>query len=166
MYHKLSQDNYTDMIEIKHKLFPESNSDEDYINYFDNKVKSNYYLVSNKGVPCAIVGWYEYDSNNVFVGWFGVLEDYRKQGIGTKILEYIMGEVKKLNYKYLRVYTDKVVNYASTKLYDKYFDIKENYTYPDKLGKTGNFIIYTKYLKDKKEKWNNMPLKEDDNYNF
>ena len=81
-------------------------------------------------------------------------------------MKFIVNEVKNLGYDYLRVYTDKVVNFASTKLYDKEFDIVEDYTYPDKLGKTENFVVYTKFLTKEKEKWNNRPLKEDDNYSF
>ena len=50
----------------------------------------------------------------------------------------------------------KITMGLKTKLYDKLFDIKENYTYPDALGKTNNFVIYTKFLSDKKDKWNNQ----------
>lgn len=71
-----------------------------------------------------------------------------------------------LNYDYLRVYTDKIVNSTSIKLYNKIFNIQEDYRYPDKLGKTKNFVIFTKFLKHKKLKWNNFPLNEDNNYNF
>lgn len=58
-------------------LFPESNSDEDYVQYFNNEIKSNYYLVLKDGEPCATIGWYEVDSENAFVGWFGVLPQYK-----------------------------------------------------------------------------------------
>lgn len=165
---KLKKENYDGVLNIKHTLFPESNSDEDYEKYFNKEIKSNYYLITSNGAPCATIGWYDFDNTNTnaFVGWFGVLPKYQRNGIGKYALRYLINEVKSLGYDYLRVYTDKVVNFASTKLYDKEFDIVENYTYPDKLGVTGNFVIYTKFLKNKKEKWNNRPLNEDDNYDF
>lgn len=165
---KLYKDNYEKVLSIKHFAFPESNSDEDYLKYFNNEVKANYYLLEMDGNPCATIGWYDFDerNENAFVGWFAVLPDYQNKKIGTRALEYIINEVKSLGYQYLRVYTDKVVNYVSTKLYDKMFDIKEEYTYPDKIGKTGNFIVYTKFLTDKQESWNNTPLNEDGNYDL
>ena len=54
-------------------------------------------------------------------------------------MEFIIEDVKKQGFKNLRVYTDRVVNHESTFLYNKYFDICEDYTYPDKIGKTNNF---------------------------
>jgi GNAT superfamily N-acetyltransferase len=165
-YKKLNKDNYSDVLKIKHQLFPESKSDEDYIKYFSNDVKSNYYLVLKDGAPCATIGWYEVDSENAFVGWFGVLPEYQGVGIGKEVLRFIIKELEGLDYSYLRVYTDKVVNFISTKLYDSVFDAVEDYKYLDKIGKTNNFVIYTKFLKDKHEMWNNIPLNEDDNYDF
>ena len=50
--------------------------------------------------------------------------------------------------------------------YDKVFDIREDYTFPDKIGKTNNFVIYTKCFNGNCEKWNNRPLNKDDNYNI
>ena len=168
IYQKLNKNNYKKLLKIKHQLFPESNSDEDYIKYFNNVIKSNYYLIFKDNKPCATIGWYDFDNKNInaFVGWFGVEPKYQRQGIGKELLQFIINEVKSLKYKYLRVYTDKVVNKISTLLYDKVFDLKEEYTYPDKIGKTNNFVIYTKYLSNEKEKWNNIPLNEDENYNF
>lgn len=167
-YVKLSKSNYNEILKIKHKLFPESISDEDYIKYFNNDIKSNYYLILYNNKPCATIGWYDFDNsnNNAFVGWFGVLPEYQGKGIGNEILNFIIQEVKSLQYNYLRVYTDKVENFISTKLYDKLFDVREEYTYPDKIGNTNNFLVYTKFLNDKYELWNNTPLNEDDNYGF
>ena len=165
-YQKLTKENYFKVLEIKHKLFPESSSDEDYENYFNNVTKSNYYLILLNNVPCATIGWYEFDSKNAFIGWFGVLKEFQNKGIGSQILNYVINEIKLLNYAYVRVYTDKVENFVSTKLYKKLFDLEEAYTYPDKLGSTGNFVIYSKFLTNENELWNNRPLNEDDNYNF
>lgn len=164
IFEKLTKQNYDDVIKIKHKLFPESNSDEDYKSYFNNETPSNYYLILQNNKPCATIGWYEFDKKNAFIGWFGVLPEYQRKGIGTKVLDFIMKEVASLCYSYLRVYTDKVVNKVSTILYDKKFDLVEDYKYPDKIGKTNNFVVYTKFLSQEKQKWNNMPLNEDENY--
>lgn len=164
----VDRENFEHVLYIKHTLFPESNTDKDYDKHFKKLSKCNYYLITEGDKPCATIGWYDFDDNGKegFVGWFGVLPEFQRRGIGTKALEFITNEVKKKGYKFLRVYTDKVVNYASTKLYDKMFDFVEDYSYPDKLGRTNNFVVYTKVLDGKKEKWSNRPLNEDDNYEF
>lgn len=166
IYQKLTKENYEEVLKIKHMLFPESNSDEDYVQYFNNEIKANYYLVLKDGESCATIGWYEVDSENAFVGWFGVLPQFQGIGLGKETLNFIIDEVESLGYDYLRVYTDKVVNPISIKLYDKAFDIREDYTFPDKIGKTNNFVIYTKSFNGVCEKWKNRPLNEDDNYNM
>ena len=125
-------------------------------------------MILSDDKPCATIGWYDFDNenNNAFVGWFGVMPEYQRKGIGKEILNFIIEEVTSLQYNYLRVYTDKVENFVSTKLYDKLFVIREDYTYPDKIGNTNNFLVYTKFLKDRCELWDNIPLNEDDNYEF
>ena len=163
-YQILDKENYKYVLDIKHRLFPESKSDEDYEKYFRGEIKSNYYLVLKDGQACGTIGWYEVDKDNAFVGWFGVLSNFQGKGYGKEILKCIIREVKSLNYPYLRVYTDEVVNPVSIKLYEKVFDLKERYTYPDKIGLTGNFVVFTKFLSDKKQMWNNQPLNEDENY--
>lgn len=165
-FKKLIEENYTEVLTIKHALFPESNCDKDYDKYFDGNDLCNYYLIRQNNTPCATIGWYDFDNKKVdaFIGWFGVLPEFCRQGIGTKALHFIIQEVKDLGYKNLRVYTDKIVNDKSIILYSKYFDICEDYTYPDKIGKTNNFVIFSKFFTDEKTKWNNFPLGEDDNY--
>ena len=165
-FQKLTKNNFEQVLAIKHLLFPESNSDEDYAKYFSGEAKANYYLVLVDKQPCATIGWYDFDNmgKNAFVGWFGVVPNMQGKGIGKISLKFVEDEVKKCGYEYLRVYTDKVVNYGSTILYDKTFDLREDYTYPDKIGQTNNFVVYTKFLTDKQEKWDNTPLGEDDNY--
>lgn len=167
-FKKLTKRNFSEVLKIKHALFPESNSDNDYIEYFQHKRQSNYYLILDNDIPCGIIGWYEFEENdpNAFVGWFGGLPKFRRKSIATKALLLIIDEVKSKGFQYLRVYKDKVVNRESCELYKKYFDLCEDYLADDKLGKTNQFVIYSKWLCDKKDHWNNRPLNEDDNYSF
>lgn len=55
-YQKLNNYNYKTVLDIKHRLFPESNSDEDYVKYLKNENISNYYLIEFEDVPCATIG--------------------------------------------------------------------------------------------------------------
>lgn len=165
----LSLDNYKQVLDIKHVLFPESKSDEDYEKYFSNNSNSEYFLVKENGVSCGITGWYDFDFKgvNAFMGWFGVLNEFRNKGIGKQILDFTIKRVKDRNFNYFRVYTDEVVNYESSCLYEKEGLIKERYSYPDKLGNNGNFVVFTKVLSSCGEDlWDNRPLNEDFNYDI
>ena len=168
-FEKLTNKNYDTLLKIKHQLFPESNSDEDYDKYFSKSQICDYYLVYYKNTPCSITGIYDFDNNKIdaFMGWFGVLPEFRQLGIGQKVLEFTTNLAKENNYNYFRIYTDKVENKESVELYKKAGFLIEDYTYPDKLGKTGNFVVFTKILKSNgNDLWNNRPLNEDENYYF
>ena len=46
---QLNKDNSEKVLAIKYFAFPESNSDEDYLKYFNNEVNANYYLLEMDG---------------------------------------------------------------------------------------------------------------------
>ena len=126
-----------------------------------------YFLVEINNEPCGITGWYDFDNKNVdaFMGWFGVLPEYRNRGIGKKILDFTINRVAERNFNYFRVYTDEKVNYESVCLYERAGLFKERYTYPDKIGSTESFVIFTKVLNsNNNDLWNNRFLNEDFNY--
>ncbi|MCQ2564624.1 MAG: GNAT family N-acetyltransferase [Clostridia bacterium] len=164
---KLNKKNYNDCLKIKTFLFPESNSNQDYTNYFLKKQKCEYFVFYINKKPCAITGWYDFDGKNVdaFMGWFGVMPEYRCKGLGSYIFDFTFKRIKKHKYNYFRTYTDKVVNADSIKLYKKKNMLCENYSYDDNVGKNGNFVVFSKVIKSNgNDLWNNRPLNEDDNY--
>ncbi len=168
-FQALSNKNFADCIKLKEMLFPESNSNIDYDKYFHKEIDCEYFVVYYKNIPCAITGYYDFDGKheNAFMGWFGVHPDFRKMGIGSKVFDFTFNLVKKRKYKYFRLYTDKKVNQDSVRLYIKKSMIQEPYTYPDKLGKNGNFVVFTKIIKSNGcDLWNNIALNEDENYNL
>lgn len=166
-FEKLDEHNYKTNLEIKNKLFPESNSNEDYVDYFENRKNSEYFVVKADGFYVGIIGWYDFDDSgrDAFVGWFGVLPEFQRRGIGEKAFDFIFDRVKQKGYRYLRVYTDKVVNFESVEFYKSKNMILEPYTFDDKLGRNGNFVVFTKVISsDGGDLWNDKPLGEDDNY--
>lgn len=170
-YKKLNKKNIKDCLLIKHILFPESNSDEDYDKYFNKSVLSEYFVVYLNKEPCAITGWYDFDNKNenAFMGWFGVLPKFRLKGIGSEVFDFTVKRVIKHGYNYFRLYTDIVENKESVELYKKKEMMCEPYTYNDVLGSTGNFVVFTKVIKsngERSDKWENIPLNEDSNYKF
>jgi GNAT superfamily N-acetyltransferase len=168
-FEAISKENFDEIVKIKHTLFPESNSDEDYYDFFENRKPCEYFLVYFKNEPCAITGWYDFDGlrKDAFMGWFGVLPHLTRNGIGSAVFDFTFERVKKHGYNYFRVYTDEKVNFASTILYKKKNMIEERYSFNDKLGNCGRFVVYTKVIKSLGKEfdlWNNRPLEEDFNY--
>lgn len=57
------------------------------------------------------------------------------------------------------------MNYPSVCLYEKTGLIKERYSYNDKLGQAGTFVVFTKIINsNNNDLWANRPLNEDFNY--
>ena len=61
------------------------------------------------------------DSNEaLWLGWFAVHPNYRKKGIGNKLLQFSIDEAKKRGKKYLRLYTSTAKSEQdSHNLYEK-----------------------------------------------
>jgi GNAT superfamily N-acetyltransferase len=82
-----------------------------------------YWVYMRDGKVIGIIGLYEYGRNakNVsWVGWFCVDPDFRRQCIGSELLEYAIAQAKKAGKKYLRLYTTDDPNEADAqRLYEK-----------------------------------------------
>jgi ribosomal protein S18 acetylase RimI-like enzyme len=78
------------------------------------------YIKDNK--VTGIVGLYEmpHGKEACWLGWFCVDPNYRRQGIGSLLLDYAIGVARKRNKKYLRLYTTTDPNEADAQiLYEK-----------------------------------------------
>lgn len=52
----------------------------------------------------GITGVYYYDLDSAWLGWFGVLPEYRNKGIGCRLLNKTIKLVSSMGFKYLRLY--------------------------------------------------------------
>lgn len=108
---------------------------------------AGYWVYLKDGRVVGIVGLYEYGRSTKTVswlGWFCVDPDFRRQGIGSELLDYAISKAKEAGKKYLRIYTTTDPNEAEAqKLYEKYgFKIvKKN------AGKRGKYTIFHRELK-------------------
>ena len=64
----------------------------------------------------------EEDADNIcWLGWFCIDKDYRRRGLGKKLLEYSICKAKELNKQYLHLYTYNSEEFQpAIKFYEQY----------------------------------------------
>ena len=164
----VDKSNYKEAIKIQNAIFPKENGainilaslDRDLfikttgLNYEDDHVK--YYLARENNEYVGITGLYYYDRESAWLGWFGVLSEFRNKGFGKEILRKTVDLAITLNFKYMRLYTDYDDNHNAIGLYEKEGFVGEKYT-GEKLPY--DCRIYSKNLVDDNiNLWNNKNL--------
>ena len=166
----VDKSNYQEAIEIQKMIFPEENGTLNVLasldrelfikvsglEYIDDHVK--YYLarVNNEYIGITELYYYGDDLDNVWIAWYGILEEYRNKGLGKEILLKTIELAKSKNFKYLRLYTDPVGNHKAMLLYERMGFIGEEYTAEELPFKC---LIYSMSLDGSKVPlWNNEYL--------
>ena len=112
------------------------------------------------GFPVGIRGLYteEADPDSAFLGWFGVLEKFRRQRYGTRILNFFEEDARNHGYKFARLYTGET-NEVARRFYEfaGYTCETLNYDTTDYAGE--QVVVYSRSLCDEPvPPWNNRPL--------
>ena len=134
----------------------------------DNHEHYKYYLVYKNDIVIGITGLYtenNFEDNSIWIGWYGVLEEYRLHGFGEEILKDTINMAKKWSVennkiKYIRLYTSFKHNKIAQILYEQYMDLKEKYNNKNDINYDNTCLVYTKKINniDKLEYWNNRFL--------
>ena len=160
-YIKVNNENF----EIAYNIQKQIWTDEPDYNNFQNKVKSIKednisWIVFYDKYPIGITGVFTeiFDSETIWLDWFGILPEYRNKGFGKKVLSDTINYCKKLGqYEYLRLDTTYWEGRPAIYLYDRVMTFKEKYTAED-IEVSNNWWIYTYSLKGNNEFWNNKFL--------
>ncbi len=163
-YEKVDSDNLELAVNIQNTIFPLEDGRENYIEGINNdpyrKEMVNYIAYDGK-IPIGVVGLYAYNEYpfDAWLSWFGVLENHREKGYGSKMFDFFEDLAQKKNYTSIRVYTDDEFDKAIL-LYEKKKMLKEYYNNEQESEEINkNTIIYSKSLTKKKvSKWNNKFL--------
>lgn len=82
-----------------------------------------YFVALDKNDVAGVIGIYSMTKDRQeanWVGWFAVDPEYRKQGIGTKLMNFIICKAKNNKKKYLRLYSSTYpLERYSHKFYEK-----------------------------------------------
>lgn len=166
----IDKNNYKEAIDLQRKVFPNEDGtinilaslDRDLfiklsgLDYIDDHIK--YYLAEKDNEYVGITGIYNYgdDVENAWIGWFGILPNYRNRGLGRELLNDTIELARSKNFKYIRLYTDYVDNYEAIKLYESLGFVGEKYTIEELPF---DCRIYSKSLtNDEVKLWNNKNL--------
>lgn len=163
-YIEIDNNNLDLAVKIQNTIFPREDGRQNYIEGITNdpyrKEMINYLVFKNE-IPIGVVGLYSYNEypNDAWLSWFGVLQEYRQKGYGSKIFDFFEKLALEKGYTSIRVYTDNEFDKAIL-LYERKKMTKEFYTNElesEEINK--GTIIYSKSLtKEKTEKWNNKFL--------
>ena len=153
---------------IQMKIFPKESAYEHYKYAIESNLEyQKYYLVYKDNNVIGITGLYSNENisetNSIWLGWFGVLEEYRYKGYGKQILIDTIQIAKELSKKYpikfFRLYTSERDDKLAQPLYEKIMDVKEYYNNKEDINYDNTCIIYSKSLNNNKvEYWNNKFL--------
>lgn len=170
-YEKIDKNNVIIAAKIQYQIFPNSCAYSYYLENMNKKGLPLDLLVYFDNEPIGVIGLYEINnfSDTVWLSWFGILEKYRNNGIGKKMIDDIKEIAKKYNKKFLRLYTYEVWNSIAQPFYEKVMEIGEYY-YNEKENqddiKLGKPKIYGVSLCNEKIKgWNDkfINITEEDN---
>ena len=78
-----------------------------------------YYLCREEGFVVGCSGVYSDNTDECWLGWFGIRPEFRRRGYATNLLDKQLQMMKDYGYKVCRIYTDKVINKNALDLYLK-----------------------------------------------
>lgn len=167
-YELINENNINLATSIQHTIFPDECAYEHYKYSIDTNYKRNmYYIIKWNKMPVGIIGLYideEIDEESIWLGWFGILPEFRSRGFGKKSLLDIIEKAKKFNKKYFRLYTNDDGDSTARPLYRSVMQIYEKYTNRNDYNYNGNCYIYSYSLcSEKVALWNDrfINLKKD-----
>ena len=164
---KVTPKNLSLAIGIQKQLFPNESGKVDLENIAVEKCSNQYSLMLSwlgfeNDKLVGMVGLYAYKAylKDAWLGWFGVLEKFRRKGFGAQLFEFAKKQAKDMGFENLRLYTDDIDNFVATKFYDKMGMTSEVYDNPsDKHFEVGKTLIYSLSLCGKKaDAWESRNL--------
>ena len=167
-YELINENNINLATSIQHTIFPDECAYEHYKYSIDTNYKSNiYYIIKLNKIPVGVIGLYindEIDEESIWLGWFGVLPEFRSKGIGRRSILDIIEKAKKYKRKYFRLYTNDDGDSTARPLYRSVMQMCERYNNSNDYNYNGNCYIYSYSLCSEKVKaWNDkfINLKKD-----
>ena len=151
--------------EIQHRIFTCKGYDA-YLNYKESvelATGGRYWLLRNteEDTYVGISGIYleEEDTESAWLGWFGILPEFRHKGYAAEALRLFEEDAQKRGFIYVRLYTD-TDNHTARQFYEKHGYVGERYRCAeDPVSFQYDLMVYSKPLPGNEPlSWNNRNL--------
>ena len=116
---RITERNIGYAVSIQAELFPGESAKTNYEESLLDSSFYEYYLIYEDGVCAGIIGLYRYpeDPDSAWLGWFGILEGFRRKRLGSRALKRFEEMAAAKGYRFARLYTDAVNNDAAIAFY-------------------------------------------------
>ena len=160
----ITADNMEFALSVQHGIFPKFDARHNYEDAVSGNTDKNlkYYLLYSGADCVGISGYYvtKEDKESGWLGWFGILPEFRRKGYGTQALNMFFDECRENGLTHARLYTDLSDNYKTIQFYFANDMVGELYSNPndDTLGI--GVLVFSKSLKgaDSFKLWGNKNL--------
>ena len=177
-FEKVSLSNLDKVIDIQCKIFPEEDGslnlkasvDKDvFRKIYKNRPRKDliFWLVKVNDFIVGITGIYSYTKypDDAWLGWFGVIEEERRKGYASYILDWTMQQAQERGYKNLRLYTSIITDIEAVEFYKSKNMIMEEYTSEPQIS--DEIVIFSSSLtQNKVELWDNKHLELYEQYSL
>ena len=125
-----------DAIRIQRTLFPESDGAFNFLESLADGSEFVFWIVRKGLDAIGTVGLYTLpcDPESAWLGWFGILPEYRRRGIGSFAVRHFESAAKERGFIYARLYTNRNDNEAAKAFYRSNGYKEEYYDCPDDPG--------------------------------
>ena len=165
IFAKIDYDNLNLACEIQNKIFPKEDARQNFIEQINKdsyRKEMEYYIVYLENIPIGVTGIYSYNEypESAWLGWFGILEEYRNKGYGGIVLDKTIELARQKGYSKFRTYTDEYAKsahklYASRGLVKELYDNEED---KDEYFISDIYIYSISLTKESIDLWNNKIL--------
>ena len=130
---RITKQNLDLAVKIQAELFPGESAKTNYIESLSDGSGYEYYLLYKDGLCVGITGLYFYpeDPESAWLGWFGIRQGFRRQGLGSEALRLVEETAAARGCRFARLYTDARNNAAAIAFYKANGYRGEAYRNPD-----------------------------------
>lgn len=160
---KINKDNLAYALQITQELFPNRNARKDYEGAVSGENDYNFFLIYDGDYCIGTSGIYHIGSDyeNGWVGFFGILPQFRREALGSDALRLLDETARDLGFRCMRALVNKSLDDEGAITFFKAngYQMEEYYNPKDRASLNHDFIIMTKSLFQEPIKpWNNKNL--------
>ena len=131
---RIDPDSIMSAIAIQRTLFPNCDGTVNFMEAVEGISGYEYWILYVEGTPVGISGIYslQEDPESAWLGWFGILPEFRRKKLGSEALSLFEQEARKRGFRFARLYTARWNNdvaksfYANNGYVEEYYDCQED----------------------------------------